>query len=272
MDIYNGRLRARVERKKIIFEHQLLEYKKNQAADKKRSKEEKELLNRAKPFARMMSHGDFVSFCEDLEYEQNLRIAITQLQDWRQNRIMDLKAGERYESEKLQRAQRGSQFPSLDRLTAKALGKASLASEGPTMATTFVSPGMALTPYAGLTTPPPSDGEGAGARMANGVTNGDHKQRVRFTMQPLPNYMPLNFEHSPPDDLHLLTDEEKEVCSILRIYPKPYIVLKDNILREAIKTGGLIKKKAMRDICRIDAIKASRLFDFWVHCGWIIKA
>ena len=268
MDIYNDRLRARVERKKIIFEHQLLEYKKNQAADKKRSKEEKELLNRAKPFARMMNHGDFVVFCEDLEYEQNLRLAIAQLQDWRRHKIMDLKSGERYEAEKQQRAQRGSQFPSLDRLTAKALGKASLASEGPTLSATFVSPELVLMPHVGLSTPPPSDSEGRA--LTNGV-NGDHKQRVKFVVQPVPNCTPLNYE-DPPDDLHLLTDEEKEVCRMLRLNPKPYIVLKENVIREAIKLGGSMKKRAMRDLCRIDAVKAARLYDFWVHCGWIIKA
>jgi transcriptional adapter 2-alpha len=270
MNIYNGRLRARVERKKIIFEHQLLEYKKNQAADKKRSKEEKELLNRAKPFARMMNHGDFVAFCEDLEYEQNLRLAIAQLQDWRHNKIMDLRSGERYELEKQQRAQRGSQFSSLDRLTAKALGKASLASEGPTLAATFVSPELVLTPYGGLT-PPPSDTEG---HRMNGLTNGvngEHKQRVKFVMQPLPNCVPLSYEE-PPDDLHLLTDEEKEVCRLLRLYPKPYIVLKENVIREVIKLGGAMKKKNFREIVRIDAIKAARLYDFFVHCGWLAKA
>jgi transcriptional adapter 2-alpha len=67
MDIYNDRLTARVDRKKVIFEHQLLEYKKNQALDKKRSKEERDLLNRAKPFARMMSHNDFIEFAKGLE-------------------------------------------------------------------------------------------------------------------------------------------------------------------------------------------------------------
>jgi transcriptional adapter 2-alpha len=33
-----------------------------------------------------------------------------------------------------------------------------------------------------------------------------------------------------------------------------------------------MKKKAMRDLCKIDTTKASRLFDFWVHCGWIGKS
>jgi transcriptional adapter 2-alpha len=123
-------------------------------------------------------------------------------------------------------------------------------------------------PHAGLSTPPPSDSEGHA--LTNGV-NGEHKQRVRFVVQPVPNCTPLNFE-DPPDDLHLLTEEEQEVCRVLRLNPKPYIVLKENVIREAIKLGGSMKKKTMRDLCRIDPVKASRLYDFWVHCGWIIKA
>ena len=39
MDIYNSRLTARAQRKRAIFEHSLLEYRRNAALDKKRSKE-----------------------------------------------------------------------------------------------------------------------------------------------------------------------------------------------------------------------------------------
>lgn len=83
MDIYNTKLTQRTERKKIVFEHNLLEYRKNTALDKKRSKEERDLLAKAKPFARMMNHDDFEEFCTGLVEELNLRIAIAQLQEWR---------------------------------------------------------------------------------------------------------------------------------------------------------------------------------------------
>jgi transcriptional adapter 2-alpha len=269
MDIYNGRLTARVERKKTIFEHQLLEYKKNQAADKKRSKEEKDLLNRAKPFSRMMNHGDFTSFCEDLEYEHNLRQAITQLQEWRMNQITDLKSGEKYEQEKQQRAQRPSQFASLDRLTARALGKGGPVHDGPSMAANLVSNDLTLKPYA---TPPMSEVDGPTAN-GNGIVNGTslHVKPQKFVLQPLPNTSALDFDKQPPEDLRLLSDEEKDICRGLRIFPKPYIVLKETIMNECVKAGGSMKKKTMRDLCKIDSTKAARLFDFWVHCGWISK-
>ena len=295
MGIYNERLTARVERKKIIFEHQLLEYKRNQAEDKKRSKEERDLLARAKPFARMMCHDDFTEFTKGLQYELNLRQAITQLQEWRVNQITELKAGDKYEQEKQQRATRGTQFGSgLDRLSSRNLNKPSQPAEGPTLASVLVGGELALRPYNGLHTPPESVADGPSAAgttngMTNGLTNGNgvangmtngiingvptsQPNREKFLVQPLQNTSPLNFDNESVEDLHLLTEEEKDVCCILRIYPKPYIVLKETVLREAIKQGGTMKKKVMRELCKIDTTKASRLFDFWVHCGWIGKA
>lgn len=273
MDIYNGRLVQRVERKKIIFDHQLLEYRKLTAADKNRSKEERDLLNRAKPFARMMNHADFTQFSDDIKYECNLRQAIIQLQEWRLNQITDLKAGEKYENEKHQRAIKNSQSFSLDRLTARALGKAA-ANDGPLAASKFVTPDLTLNPFSGLTTPPASDADGPVANdvaLSNGsknTVNGTSKT-PKLALQPLTGTQPLNFDKEHVEDLHLLTDEEKEVCRVLRIYPKPYTVLKETVMKEAIKSGGVMKKKTMRDICKIDTTKASRLFDFWASCDWI---
>jgi len=83
MDIYNARLTQRVERKKVIFEHNLLDYRENTKLEKKRTKEEKDLLQKAKPFARMMNRQDFEELNQGLLDELNLRQAITQLQEWR---------------------------------------------------------------------------------------------------------------------------------------------------------------------------------------------
>jgi Myb-like DNA-binding domain/Zinc finger, ZZ type len=103
MDIYNSRLTERVKRKKIMFQHDLLEYRKNTALDKKRTKEEKDQINKAKPFARMQRKNDFQSFSDGIISELNYRQAISQLQDWRNMQIADLRSGEKYEGEKSQR-------------------------------------------------------------------------------------------------------------------------------------------------------------------------
>ena len=73
-------------------------------------------------------------------------------------------------------------------------------------------------------------------------------------------------------DLQLLTPEERHLCSVLRIKPKPYMAIKEAILREALKQGGMLKRKAVKEICKLDGQKGIRLFDFFVSCGWIGRA
>jgi transcriptional adapter 2-alpha len=269
MDIYNERLNARVDRKRIIFEHRLLEYKKNQAIDKKRTKEERDLVGRAKPFARMMKYEDFQEFCKGLEYEHNLRQAIATLQEWRSVQIGDLKSGEKYEVEKQSRASR-QPVGVFDRLATNRVNKPLLPTETANASTRLVSPDLPLRPHTGLNTPPASEHD---EPFTTGSTNGMTTSRPRFVCQPLSGVQPLKFDQKEfIGDLHLLTADERELCSVLRIYPKPYIMIKETILREAMKNGGALKKKAVREMCHLDQNKGGRLFDFFVHIGWIIKA
>ncbi|KAF2196471.1 transcriptional adapter 2 [Delitschia confertaspora ATCC 74209] len=269
MEIYNSRLDARVERKKIIFEHKLLEYRKNATADKKRTKEERDLLNKAKPFARMMQHDDFEEFCKGLTYEQNLRQAIAQLQEWRNYRIGDIESGLKYEQAKQQRQSRGPLLGQFDRLATNRLGKPTPPFETGSAVVALTAPELPLRLQHGLSTPPPDKSNGT-----NGTTNGAPNQQFtksKFVVQPLPNTVPLKFNENTAD-LHLLSEEEKEVCSILRIMPKPYLSIKAALMAEALKQGGSIKKKVAKEICKIDVNKGGRLCDFFVHCGWIGRA
>ena len=103
MDIYNSKLTQRALRKRVMFEHGLLEYRKNQAIDKKRTKEERDLLNKSKPFARLMNKRDYEEFSEGLVRELMLRQAVSQLQEWRKNGIVSFEGGANYEMEKVQR-------------------------------------------------------------------------------------------------------------------------------------------------------------------------
>jgi transcriptional adapter 2-alpha len=51
MGVYNDRLTARTDRKRVIFNHRLLDYRKNTAIDKKRTKDQRDLHHKLKPFA-----------------------------------------------------------------------------------------------------------------------------------------------------------------------------------------------------------------------------
>lgn len=254
MDIYNSRLTARVERKQVMFEHHLLEYKKNMALEKKRTKEERELVNKCKPFARMMNHADYEELTQGLLQEHALRQAIAQLQEWRQMGLSDLKSGEKYESEKQQRMQRAqtSNNP-LDRLVSSRGNKATPPVEAPSATAMLTSSELAYRPSRGV--------NGAGGLFASqqqqqenggaGHTNGTSSPSQQTTMPPLPNIDPSRFGDEPPADWHLLTKDEQQLCSTLRVQPKPYLVIKEQVLKEAMKTGGAMKKKAVKEICRV---------------------
>ena len=250
MDIYNSRLTARAERKKIIFEHNLLDYRKNAAIDKKRTKEERELLNKAKPFARMMNHADFTDFAQGLEYEHNLRQAIDQLQEWRRMRIGDLKSGEKYEQEKQQRAQRPAPTGQFDRMGGVRVSKPAPPVETPSATTALTAPELPerLKPQS------PAPVKGPLTNGNSNVTNMPlslHGPKPVISIPPLPGTTPLKLTHENATDLHLLTREEAELCSVLRIMPKVYLVIKEGLIREAIKTGGVLKKKVVKEICKV---------------------
>ncbi|RYP60112.1 hypothetical protein DL771_010622 [Monosporascus sp. 5C6A] len=291
MDIYNSRLTQRVERKKVIFEHNLLEYRENMKIEKRRTKEERDLVNKAKPFARMMNHDDFESFCQGLVDELNLRQAIAQLQEWRKMKIGDLRSGEKYEQEKQQRLQKAIPMGSMDRerLASAQRNKQTVQPEPPSGAAILVAPELPFRPAANgagtgpgaQATPDPVTGDAKpstngytnGATATNGVvTNGTSTPgKQRFVVQPISGVQPLALSEENAPDLHLLTPEEVEICKVSRIQPKPYLMIKEQVLKEALKGNGTLKKKQVKEISRLDSQKGSRLFDFFVNSGWIGK-
>ncbi|KAF2718590.1 transcriptional adaptor 2 [Polychaeton citri CBS 116435] len=270
MGIYNARLTMRTDRKRVIFNHRLLDYKKNVAIDRKRTKEQRDLYHKLKPYARIMSHPDFVAFAEDLEKEYNLRQAITQLQEWRRMRISTLAVGEKYEAEKATRLARQHQqgLGQFDRLpNGLRVGKPQAPPETAQAVTEYTTKDLPvrLTPAdkskqanqinGSLATPPASDAS-----------------PKRVPLQPIPNLTPLRMDEENAPDWQMILPEERDLCHKLRLQPKSYLAIKDAILREAMKSDGKLKKKNVREICRLDTTKGGRLFDFFVDLGWIGNA
>lgn len=103
LDIYNSRLSRRADRKRVIFEHNALEYKKNQAIDKKRTKEEKDLILKTKPFARLLNTQDYETFVDGLIAELTTRRKIAELQEWRRMGLTSMDQGPKYEKDKQHR-------------------------------------------------------------------------------------------------------------------------------------------------------------------------
>ena len=281
MEIYNARLTQRSERKRTIFEHGLLDYRENIKNEKRRTKEEKELVGRTKPLARVTGRADYEGFAAGLVDELNLRQAIAQLQEWRAVRIGDLKSGERYEAEKAARAQRAVPMGSMDRerLASSQRKGAAAAPEPVGGASLLVAPEL---PIRSAASPNGTAGGGPNGEVKteemNG-TNGDAGSIVvtgptRQRAQPatLSGVTPMTLAQDDAPDLHLLTPEEARLCEVVRLQPKPYLMIKEQILKEAMKGNGTLKKKQAREICRLDSQKGGRIFDFFINSGWVGKA
>lgn len=267
MKIYNDRLTARTDRKRVIFAHRLLEYRKNIALEKKRTKEQRELQQRLKPFARMMSHKDFTSFAEDLEQEQNLRHAISQLQDWRRVRVASLAGGEKYESEKSARL--GPATNGMDKF-------------GSSMNGNSIRGGAPTSNALGLNGKPVAVHETAEA-VKELTTSASLPVRIHppslaptapaITIPPIPSMTPINHTQNSAPSWQLLLPIERELCSKLRLQPKAYMCIKDAVLRAAMQSGegggGRLKKKQVREIARVDTTRGGRVFEFLVEVGWV---
>ena len=208
MDMYNSKLDARVERKRFIFEHELLENRRNTAFERKKTKEERDLYNKLKPFARVMGKQDFDTFSQDLEKELNLRVAISQLQEWRSLKIADCQTGQKYENEKAMRAARIAASNNYERFATNSRPPKDFKNQIETNSSVTALTSGELPFRISETQPanektektPLADGSG-NANAANNPLAA--QQRPKFSMAPLPNNIsgPLKLTNENSPDL-----------------------------------------------------------------------
>ncbi|RKP02990.1 hypothetical protein CXG81DRAFT_10088, partial [Caulochytrium protostelioides] len=100
LSVYNTALERRKERKKLLFDRHLTNYRKIQAAEKRRDRGEKEIHNHLKVFARLMTAQDHEVFVAGLVKEAQLLERIEQLQTYRRMGVATLKEADEYEQHK----------------------------------------------------------------------------------------------------------------------------------------------------------------------------
>jgi transcriptional adapter 2-alpha len=257
LESYMQRVEKRLDSKAVMFERGLLEYKKMQAAEKKRPKDEKDIVQRLRPFARLQSAEDYEAFAADILYEAVLRKRIQELQHYRRMGLTTAADIEKYETDTIKRTQAKATLTSRDyysseRLQLRAGGRqssgpdprrASVASAGDSEGTKNQE--RESTPKLGSVGP-----------SASGTGPPGRKPPA-----------PLNLANSP--SLHLLTAAEQTLCSQLRILPKPYLVIKETLVREYARRGGKLRRREARDLVKIDVNKTSRVWDFLVQAGFL---
>ncbi|KAJ1853077.1 Transcriptional adapter ada2 [Coemansia sp. RSA 1822] len=223
--IYNGKLDRRLYRKSFIFDRDLLEYRKNLAAEKRRPKDERDLLNKVKVFARMQTREDFDQFSQGMLNEHALRQRIRQLQEWRRNGITTLEDGAQYEVE---RSQRLSRRATTQRDSVHLLERLQKIAASRTI-----------------------------RDSASGAAAQKHGRKPASIV-----------DIEAADGIELLSGPEKDLCSRLRIFPRPYLAAKEVLLAEYARVGSLKRRHAC-ELVKIDSSKARWIYDFFVETGWI---
>ncbi|AMD21622.1 HFL234Cp [Eremothecium sinecaudum] len=231
LDIYNSRLTTRTEKKRLLFENNLLDYRRLQSIEKKRPKELKDMYNKLKAFARIMTPQDFEQFSKDILQELRCRTRIAQLQEWRSNGLTSLEAGLKYERDKQARLQ------ALER---------------------FGSSIYSLSNSAGANRYRASAAHRSGSDYTPNYNEGNNRKKT-ITVS--------DIQHGA--DFGLLSPEEQQLCMQLKILPKPYLAIKEVMFRELLRTGGNLKKKQCRELLNIDAAKANKIYEFFDYQNWL---
>jgi len=76
IELYNARLDERIRRKKFVIERGLLDMRRQQKYEIKRTKEEKDIINSMKVFVRFNSEDEHKKIVENLLKERMLRDVI----------------------------------------------------------------------------------------------------------------------------------------------------------------------------------------------------
>lgn len=242
LDIYNQRLDRRAERKKFAFERGFIEFKKTQLLDRKRSKEEKDVMAKTKCFAPLMTPADYNTFVNGLTLEQQLRDRIALLQHYRRNGIRSFKEAEEYTAQKRARMNtiyaKSPFVGTSDRVIAK-MNKAQASNS---------RDGTPL-PHATTTSaaPPPLTSLKSVSRISAGSSS---------------------IDISAQDGYDQLSPAEQQLCTQLRLLPRPYMVVKQTLMRQCELRGGL-KRNHARKLVRIDVNKMTKIMDFFYERGWL---
>jgi transcriptional adapter 2-alpha len=266
LDIYNERLSRRGRRKEFIFERNLVDYKRTVAAERKRPKEEREMLNRVRHFAQMQTTTDFEEFYNGLCYEDALRRAAAQLQMFRRAGITTLTDAARFESEQAERARRAAvaaegglaAFPGAGSVPRSAAARAA--------ARETSTPGDSGSDITNVhVTQPISKKKAAnGVVHANGNGTDGEKKPARKPPRPL--------DLSSHPSLNLLTRAEQELCSTIRIQPQVFMIMKKDIIVEYVRRKGKFSRRESRQLFKCDVNKVGKVYDLLESEGYLREA
>lgn len=270
LDIYNERLDRRGRRKEFIFERNLVDYKRTVAAERKRPKEERELLNRVRHFAQMQTTMDFEDFYNGLCFEDALRRAAAQLQMYRRAGITNLTEAAKFDTEQAERARRAAVAAEGGLAAFPAIGSVPRSAAGRAAARETATPdgsenAIQLPSAAAIAAPPKKKASNSVNQPSTTTTTADgEKKAARKPPKPL--------DLSSHPSLNLLTRAEQELCSVVRIQPQVFMLMKKDIIVEFVRRKGKFSRRESRQLFKCDVNKVGKVYDLLESEGYLREA
>jgi len=123
LEVYNLRLDERIKRKNFVIERDMLDLKKQNLLDRVRTKEEKEIYNLLKVFARFNTPEEHEKLVQGIYKERMLKKKIEELRFYKKIGLKTFEEVDLYIQEKkkkeeaLQKKQKQNEVPSFDNKT-----------------------------------------------------------------------------------------------------------------------------------------------------------
>ncbi|KAK5665725.1 Transcriptional adapter ada2, variant 2 [Batrachochytrium dendrobatidis] len=274
LNIYNTALSRRAERKKFVFDRNLIDFKKIQSQEKRRPKEEKELYHKMRVFAKLMTESDFQVFMDGLLAELRLRMRIAHLQEYRRMGITTHRDAAEFEKERAIRTT--NKAAGLTGFTIeRSASRRHKLDEIFSLSLTSTSPNAHTNSGTHSSQPffrnlnSAAGNSGSSSTIPTTPSYSTRTPSTSLTPAPLGGRKPANpLDVTNTDGVELLTEKECQLCSSLRLFPRAYLAIKDIIIKENL-AHGFIKRRHVRSLVKIDVNKTSKIFDFFLEMGWI---
>lgn len=109
LEAYNWKLEERIRRKKFIIDRNLLDFKKQHSQERRRAKDEREMWQEMRQFARFWPQEEHEEFMRWLIHENKIRKRVQQLQQWRKAGLHTFAEGDVFEMTKQKKEQEDKQ-------------------------------------------------------------------------------------------------------------------------------------------------------------------
>ena len=243
LEIYNWKLEERTRRKQFIIERGLLDFKKQQQIEKRRGKDEREIYAKMRPFARFWPQEEHEEYTKALVVERRIRDKIRQLQIQRRNGITTFEDAEEFE-----------RFQEMKRFQQRQEEKQSKRAS-----------------KMGTTTAPSTTASQRNERARNRLADEDELKGVGLGELGLgvDTKKQAAFEIKGMFGFDMLSKQEIQLCTSLRLPPAEYINAKDLLIREYLRLGYVRLDRAKVICPSIDPPKLAKVYDEIVKAGWI---